>query len=58
MQGASANIGMYDVAGRLVSRHEIMMNGIAAIPAPVATGVYIVRVQSGNKTFVGKVVVR
>lgn len=58
MLGKQVQINIFDIAGRLMKSTTAVMNGVVTIDAPVATGVYIVRVISGNKIFTGKVVVK
>jgi len=58
MQQSAATIGIFDALGRQISTRKVVMNGIVKLEAPVATGMYIVRVISGSLTFTGKVVVK
>ena len=54
---SESTIGVFDALGRQLSSRIITLSGVSKIPAPVAIGVYIVRVISGNKTFTAKVLV-
>jgi len=54
---SDVTIRVFDALGRELSSRNMTLSGISKIPAPVAIGVYVVRVTSGNKTFVGKVFV-
>lgn len=58
MLHSTATVGVYDELGQQLSSHKVVLNGVTQIPAPAATGVYVVRVISGSETFVGKVVVK
>lgn len=58
MLQSASTINVYDALGRQLSSRKVVLNGVTQIPAPAATGVYVVRVISGSKTFVGKVVVK
>jgi hypothetical protein len=58
MHQSATTINVYDALGRQLSSRKMVLNSVTQLPAPAATGVYIVRVTSGNKNFVGKVVVK
>jgi len=57
MNKSEVIISIYDALGRQFNNSKAVLNGITELPSPQAIGMYIVRVVSGNKTFVGKVVV-
>ncbi|MEI6060958.1 MAG: T9SS type A sorting domain-containing protein [Bacteroidota bacterium] len=57
MKQSEVSISVYDAQGRLFSSNKMLMDSIIQLPAPKATGVYIVRVTGGSRTFIGKAVV-
>lgn len=58
MQQTTVRVSVYDALGREFSEGKYTHSGLLQLPAPTATGVYVVRVQSGNKVFTAKVVVK
>jgi len=58
MEGNDAVVQVFDIAGRQLSTTRITINGIVQVKAPVATGVYIVRVLSGNGAFTERVLIQ
>jgi len=58
MQQTTVRVRVYDALGREFSEGKYTHSGLLQLPAPTATGVYVVRVQSGNKVFTAKVVVK
>jgi hypothetical protein len=59
--GLSATVTITDLTGKRVQqRSEVMsgMNSIIQVPAPSVKGMYLVKINSGSKKFVGKLVVR
>lgn len=58
MNEMPVTIFVYDAVGRQLSNDKMKLNGITQIPAPSAVGVYIVRIISGNKSFVNKIEVK
>jgi len=57
MNQSEVTVGVYDALGRQLISNKMVINGVTEITSPSATGVYIVRVIGGNKTFAGKVFV-
>jgi hypothetical protein len=57
MSRSEATISIYDMLGRQFSSRKIMLSGITELPAPAASGVYVVKILAGNKSFERKIVV-
>lgn len=58
MQQTAVDVRVFDALGREFSAGKYTLSGLLQLQAPTATGVYVVRVQSGNKVFTAKVVVK
>lgn len=58
MKGSFAEIGIFNITGQNLCNSVIMMNDIVQVPAPSVTGMYILRVTSGSKSFIKKVIVK
>lgn len=58
MQQTAVDVRVFDALGREFSEGKYTLSGLLQLQAPTATGVYVVRVQSGNKVFTAKVVVK
>lgn len=57
MEGNQAEVRIFDIAGRQIKTADITLNGVVQVNAPSASGVYIVKVISGNKMFSKKLIV-
>jgi hypothetical protein len=57
MEGNQVEVCIFDIAGRQIKTADITLNGVVQIDAPSASGIYIVKVISGNKMFSKKLVV-
>ena len=57
MNQSEVTIAVYDALGRQFSGIKTVMNGITELAAPVVSGVYVVRVMNGTRTFTGKVII-
>jgi len=57
MNQSEVTIAVYDALGRQFSGIKTVMNGITELTAPVNSGVYVVRVINGTRTFTGKVII-
>lgn len=58
MQQNTVQVSIFDALGRSFSQGKYTLNGILQLDAPTATGMYIVKVMSGNKVFTSKVIVK
>lgn len=57
MSQSLVNISVFDAQGRQISNSKMIMSGTIELQAPSATGVYMVRVLNGSKSFTGRVLV-
>jgi hypothetical protein len=57
MYNTEVTVAVFDALGKQLSSRKLTMSGVTEIQTPTATGVYMVRLISGNKTFTGKVVI-
>lgn len=57
INGKQAVVTLYDITGRCLDNSQLYFNGIEQIDAPRSTGVYIVKVVSGENTYTKKLVV-
>lgn len=57
MNDSEVNIDIIDILGRNLSHGKTFLNGTTQIKAPIATGVYIVKVTNGKNTFTQKVLI-
>ena len=57
MSQTLVTISVFDAQGRQISNSKMIMSGIIEVQAPSATGIYLVRVLNGSKSFTGRVLV-
>jgi hypothetical protein len=58
MEGKDVVVEVFDIAGRQLTTTRIIINGIVQVKAPIATGVYIVRVLSSNGAFTQRILIQ
>jgi hypothetical protein len=58
MMGQKASVQLIDQQGRILNTQSVTLDSPTVVNAPVSSGLYIVRVVSGNQAFTSKVFIR